>query len=57
MSRQIIIYLRMARNWLLLPVSWIEINIMLCAVSVQNAARRHKLANQFAALHTAISFT
>ena len=57
MSRQIIINLCMARNRLLLPVGWIEINIMLCAVSVQNAARRRKLVNQFAALHTTISFT
>ena len=57
MSRQIIIYLRMTRNRLLLPVGWIEINIMLCAVSVQHTARHHKLVDQLATLHTAISFT
>lgn len=57
MFRQIIINLRMARNRLFLPVGRIEINVMLCAVSVQHTARRHKLVDQLATLHTAISFT
>lgn len=45
----------MTWHWLFVPGSWIVVNIVTPAVPKKNTALLFNLADQFAALHSAIS--
>ena len=56
MLRQSIVYLVVARNWLLLSGCRIVINVVATAVPQKNTALLLKLADELTTLHSAISF-
>lgn len=51
-----IINFTMSRDRLLLAGSWIAVNVMSGAVTVQNTPGRKQFTNKLASLQTAISF-